>query len=89
MTAPISSPPASSWSRGTARKSPALPPGAVVGEIALLHAVARTATVRAAGPARVLAIDGDEFLAAATGGATARDAVDELVTSRLAEVTVR
>jgi predicted MFS family arabinose efflux permease len=64
-------------------------PGAVVGEIALLHVVPRTATVRAVGPARLLAIDGDEFLAAATGGATARDAADELVTARLAEVTVR
>jgi predicted MFS family arabinose efflux permease len=64
-------------------------PGAVVGEIALLHAVSRTATVRAVGPVRVLAIDGDEFLAAATGGATAREAAEELVTARLAEVTVR
>jgi MFS family permease len=64
-------------------------PGAVVGEIALLHAVRRTATVRAVAPVRVLAIDRDEFLAAATGGATAREAIEELVTARLAEVTVR
>jgi len=64
-------------------------PGAVVGEIALLHVVPRTATVRAVGAARVLAIDGDEFLAAATGGASAREVAEELVTARLAEVTVR
>ncbi len=64
-------------------------PGEIVGEIALLHAVPRTATVRAVGPARVLAIDRDEFLAAATGGATAREAAEELVAGRLAEVTVR
>ena len=64
-------------------------PGGIVGEIALLHAVPRTATVRAVGPARLLAIERDEFLAAATGGATAREAAEELVTARLAEVTVR
>jgi predicted MFS family arabinose efflux permease len=63
--------------------------GGIVGEIALLHAVPRTATVRAVGRARLLAIDRDEFLAAATGGATAREAAEELVAGRLAEVTVR
>ena len=66
-----------------------LAPGAVVGEIALLHTVPRTATVRAIGAVRLLAIDRDEFLAAATGGSTARAAAEELVSARLAEVTVR
>src|SRR5579871_5850674 len=41
-------------------------PGGIVGEIALLHAVPRTATARAIGPTRLLAIERDEFLAAAT-----------------------
>ena len=59
-------------------------PGAVVGEIALLRAATRMATVRAARPTRVLAIDRDEFLAAATGGAAAREAADDLVSARLA-----
>jgi hypothetical protein len=35
-------------------------------------------------PARLLVIDRDEFLAAATGGAAARDAADDLVETRLA-----
>ncbi len=64
-------------------------PGGIVGEIALLHAVPRTATVRAAEPTRVLAIERDEFLAAATGGASAREAAEELVADRLAPVTVQ
>jgi hypothetical protein len=58
-------------------------PGAVVGEIALLRAAPRMATARARTPSRLLAIDRDEFLAAATGGVTAREAAEELVESRL------
>jgi hypothetical protein len=58
--------------------------GGIVGEIALLHAAPRMATVRALQPTRLLAIDRDEFLAAATGGAAAREAADELVSTRLA-----
>ena len=61
-------------------------PGAVVGEIALLRAAPRMATVQARGQVRLLAIDRDEFLAAATGGATAREAAEELVEARLAGV---
>jgi hypothetical protein len=59
-------------------------PGAVVGEIALLRSAPRMATVRALTPTRLLTIDGDEFLAAATGGAAALEAADELVEKRLA-----
>jgi len=59
-------------------------PGGVAGEIALLRAAPRMATVRAVTPVRLLAIDRDEFLAAATGGAAAREAADELVETRLA-----
>jgi len=57
--------------------------GEVVGEIALLKAVPRTATATAVGRVRLLAIARDEFLAAATGGAAARETAAELVESRL------
>ena len=59
-------------------------PGEVVGEIALLQSAPRMATVRALEPTRLLAIDGDEFLAAVTGGSTARKAAADLVAERLA-----
>jgi predicted MFS family arabinose efflux permease len=59
-------------------------PGGVAGEIALLRSAPRMATVKTVTPVRMLAIDRDEFLAAATGGAAARDAADELVETRLA-----
>ena len=59
-------------------------PGGVAGEIALLRAAPRMATVKAVTPVRLLVIDRDEFLAAATGGAAAREASDELVETRLA-----
>jgi MFS family permease len=57
--------------------------GAVVGEIALLYDTPRNATVRALAPTRLLAIDRDEFLAAATGSAAARAASKDLVERRL------
>jgi MFS family permease len=59
-------------------------PGAVVGEIALLRAAPRMATATAFVPTRLLAIDREEFLAAATGGSAAREAADDLVEERLA-----
>jgi len=60
-------------------------PGAVVGEIALLHDAPRMATVRAVTNSRLLTIERDEFIAAVTGNAGARDEADRLVHGRLAE----
>jgi MFS family permease len=60
-------------------------PGEVVGEIALLHDAPRMASVRALAECRLLRIDRDEFLTAATGNVTARNAADRLVGSRLLE----
>lgn len=62
-----------------------LQPGAVVGEIALLHDAPRMATVRAVTDCRLLTIERDEFIAAATGNAGARDEATRLVERRLAE----
>jgi hypothetical protein len=62
-----------------------LAPGAIVGEIALLHDAPRMASVHAVTDCRLLAIDRDEFIAAATGNATARDESARLVEGRLAE----
>jgi len=58
-------------------------PGEVVGEIALLHAAPRMATATALGHVRLLVIEGDEFLAAATGGEAVREVTDQLVETRL------
>jgi MFS family permease len=60
-------------------------PGGVVGEIALLHDAPRMATVRAVTDCRLLTIERDEFLAAATGNSGARDEAAALVERRLAE----
>jgi CRP-like cAMP-binding protein len=58
-------------------------PGGVVGEIALLHDAPRMATVRAVTVSRLLMIERDEFLAAATGSPSARAASVGLADSRL------
>ncbi len=62
-------------------------PGAIVGEIALLHNAPRMATVRAVTDSRLLVIERDEFIAAATGNSGARDEAARLVEGRLAEAT--
>lgn len=49
------------------RRPGVLGPGAGFGEVALLHAVPRTATVTALTPGRLLTVDSDAFLAAVTG----------------------
>jgi hypothetical protein len=59
-------------------------PGRGVGEIALLRDVPRTATVRAATDAHLLALDRDTFLGAVTGHAPAQEAANEIVGERLA-----
>jgi MFS family permease len=63
-----------------------LGPGDLVGEIALLRSVPRTATVVAASDLHVLALDRSEFLVAATGAPDARAAADALVTERVSEL---
>lgn len=49
------------------------------GEIALLLTVARTTTVTASGPCRLLTVDGDSFVAAVTGHRGAQQAADQTV----------
>jgi CRP/FNR family transcriptional regulator, cyclic AMP receptor protein len=65
-----------------------LGPGDIVGEIALLHSVPRTATVVAASDLRGLALDRSEFLVTATGAPDARAAADALAATRLSELRV-
>jgi MFS family permease len=60
-----------------------LGPSSVVGEIALLRDVPRTATARAIGTVELAALDREPFLLAVTGSARAYQAVDEAVRGRL------
>jgi MFS family permease len=61
---------------------------AFVGEIAVLQSIPRTATVRAARPATLWALDGDAFLAAVSGHERTRRAAEAVVASRGAVATV-
>jgi MFS family permease len=59
-------------------------PGDYFGEIALLRDVPRTATVTAAAPTRLFALERADFLAAVTGHALAEAAAEGVVVERLA-----
>ena len=61
-----------------------LGPGDAFGEIALLRSVARTATVSAMTPCRLLALGTEDFLAAVTGSPTGRAIAAEVASSHLA-----
>ena len=60
-----------------------LGPGDGFGEIALLHAVTRTATVRALEDVTLQALPREQFLAAVTGHEGSRAAAESIVTRRL------
>jgi hypothetical protein len=59
---------------------------AYVGEIALLHDIPRTATVRAASDARLWSLDRADFLDTVTNHARSRASADELSSGRLGAV---
>jgi CRP-like cAMP-binding protein len=53
------------------------------GEIALLYAIPRTASVTARTSGRLLAVSGDDFLAAVTGSANGQAIADEVTRAHL------
>ena len=55
------------------------------GEIALIHEVPRTATIRALVETRLTAIERDPFLVALTGHAPTRDRVEQVAAARRPE----
>lgn len=58
-------------------------PGEFFGEIALIRSTPRTATVRARGPVRLLALDGPDFVASVTGNARCLQETQAVVDGRL------
>jgi hypothetical protein len=62
---------------------PALTEGEGFGEIALLHAVPRTATITAAEPGRLLVVRSTDFLAAVTGSEDGHALAREIAASRV------
>ena len=63
-----------------------LGPGSLVGEIALLRDVPRTATVRVADAAELYALERDEFLRIVTGDVTVAGQADAIADARLNEL---
>lgn len=68
------------------RRVGVLGPGGSFGEIALIRAVPRTATVTATTGVRLLALDRDEFLRAVTGHEPSGEAVEAVADERIAEL---
>jgi MFS family permease len=66
-----------------ARRPLTLGPGTGFGEIALLHAVPRTATITAVTAGRLLVVQADDFLAAVTGSADGRALAEEVTAVHL------